>query len=273
MRDSPVSNAQLFDVLRRGLANDRLVPWFQPVMDPTATRLFSAEALPRMVDPDLGVIAPEVFLDVASRHGMLGRVGEVLLAKTCSAFAIWKTRDLAPEMVSVNLSGTDLLERGALERILNAVAGAGMKPANLGIEVAPDIATGRGGTEILKISDAFARMGIRMIADDLGAYPVEAAGLAPLRVSAAKIDRATIMGLGVDEDAATRVWDLVGIASDLDIPLIAKGVENRAQIDLLNAAGCAGQQGFAIARPMPLNTFTEWLDLNTRPRVGMSDAA
>ena len=87
--------------------------------------------------------------------------------------------------------------------------------------------------------------------------------LRKLRATAAKIDRMTVSQLGVSDEAFERVRALSEVTREFGIPLIAKGVETRVQINLLVEIGCEGQQGFAIARPMPLDSFTEWLDLNT----------
>lgn len=263
MQDRTFTDAELLERLKLGLEKDYIAPWFQPVMDPTGTIMHSAEALPRFIDPEFGVISPITFLDVANKHNLLAPIGEVLLTKSCTAYAVWQERGIAPELVTINLTGMELQTPGVVERIQNALDIANIQPSNLGIEVAESTATEPGCENALEAIQRFTNAGVKVIVDDLGAGAVDVENLKALHASAAKIDRMTVSLLGEDDNAFDRVKALSEITRGLGIPLIAKGVETRIQIDLLVEIGCEGQQGFAIARPMPLDSFTEWLDLNT----------
>lgn len=263
MQDRKFTDEELLDRLKIGLEKDYIAPWFQPVMDPSGTIMLSAEALPRFIDPEYGVISPMTFLEVASKHGLLGPIGEVLLTKICEAYAEWSGRSIAPELVTINLAAAELQTDGVVERIQRALQRAGIKPSNLGIEVVEEVATGEGAIMALNAIDAFSELGVRVTIDDLGSGDVDPETLKKLHASTAKIDRMTVSQLGETNEAYDRVKALAEVTKALGIPLIAKGVETRVQIDLLVETGCSGQQGFAIARPMPLDSFTEWLDLNT----------
>ena len=273
MQDRIFTDAELLERLHIGLKSDYIAPWFQPAMDPSGTIMLSAEALPRFIDPEYGVISPMTFLDVASKHDLLAPIGEVLLKKTCEAYAEWADRGIAPELVTINLAGVELQSDGVVERIKGALEHAGIKPGNLGIEVVESVAYDEGHEKALAAINAFSDMGVRVIVDDLGVGTVDPENLRKLRATCAKIDRMTVSQLGEVDEALDRVKALSAICGDLGIPLIAKGVETRIQIDRLVETGCGGQQGFAIARPMPLDSFTEWLDLNTGWDVGDSNAA
>lgn len=273
MQERTFTDSELLERLEIGLKKDYIAPWFQPAMDPTGTMMLSAEALPRFIDPEYGVISPITFLDVANQHGLLAPIGEVLLTKTCEAYATWAERGIAPELVTINLTGLELQAPGVVERIMGALDKAGIKPSNLGIEVVESTATETGSEKAVAAINAFTDMGVRVIVDDLGMGDVDPGNLRVLRATGAKIDRMTVSQLGEIDEALDRVKSLAAITTELGIPLIAKGVETRIQIDLLVEVGCEGQQGFAIARPMPLDSFTEWLDLNTGWDTGASDAA
>lgn len=263
MQDQTLSDKEMLERLHAGLENDWIAPWFQPAMDPTGTIMLSAEALPRFLDPEHGIISPFQFLDLARKHDLLAPIGEVLLTKTCEAYAEWAERGLAPELVTINLTGAELQADGVVERIEGALAKAEIKPTNLGIEAVESVAVEEGHEKALAAINDFSDMGVRLIVDDLGAGAVDPANLRKLRAMAAKIEMATVSRLGEDDEAFARVQALAEVTRELGIPLIAKGVETRVQIDLLVEVGCEGQQGFAIARPMPVDSFTEWLDLNT----------
>jgi EAL domain-containing protein (putative c-di-GMP-specific phosphodiesterase class I) len=273
MQDRKFTDEELLERLTIGLEEDYIAPWFQPVMDPSGTIMISAEALPRFIDPEYGVISPMTFLEVASKHELLGPIGEVLLTKTCAAYAEWAERNIAPELVTINLAAAELQTDGVVERIQRALNKANIKPSNLGIEVVETVATDEGAEKALVAIDAFSALGVRVTVDDLGSGEVNPENLKKLHASTAKIDRMTVSQLGETDAAYDRVKALAEITKAMGIPLIAKGVETRVQIDLLVETGCSGQQGFAIARPMPLDSFTEWLDLNTGWDMSSTDAA
>jgi len=263
MQDRLFSDVELLERLKIGLESDYIAPWFQPVMDPSGTIMHSAEALPRFIDPEYGVISPMTFLDVAHKNDLLAPIGEVLLTKTCAAHASWEERGIAPGLVTINLSTLELQTDGIVDRIKLALDAAGIEASSLGIEVGEATATEEGCEKSLKAIDAFDELGAKIIVDDVGSGVADAENVKRLRACAAKIDRMTVSALGEDDDALARVKALAEMSKEVGIPLIAKGVETRMQIDILVEIGCEGQQGFAIARPMPLDSFTEWLDLNT----------
>ena len=263
------SDEDIAKILQNALANDYIEPWFQPAMDPTGTRMLSAEALPRCEDPDHGVIAPMTFIAVAKSHGLLPAIGEVLLLKTCKAFAIWNERGIAPELVTINLTGDEMQNDGTVDRIKNALDAAGINPENLGIELAESTVYESGCEKALANIQKMLDLGVKIIADDLGSDDCDVENLRKMQASSAKVTRNIVMRLGESDEAEAKLRELSEITRSLDIPLIAKGVETRIQIDTLVSVGCEGQQGFAIARPMPEDSFTEWLDLNT----GWGDAA
>lgn len=263
MRDRLFSDVELLERLKAGLINNYIAPWFQPVMDPSGTIMHSAEALPRFIDPEYGVISPMTFLDVAYKNDLLGPIGEVLLLKTCEAHAVWEARGIAPGLVTINLSNLELQADGVVDRIKLALDKADIEASSLGVEVAEGCVHEEGAEKALKAIDAFSELGVQIIVDDVGSADTNFNTLKRLHTSAAKIDRMTVSLLGEDDSAFERVMSLADATRQLGVPLIAKGVETRMQIDILTEIGCEGQQGFAIARPMPLDSFSEWLDLNT----------
>ena len=121
MSQTAHSDDDIARILHNALEKDYIEPWFQPAMDPTGTKMHSAEALPRCEDPEHGVIAPMTFLSVAKSLGLLPTIGEVLLRKTCKAFAIWSERGIAPGLVTINLTGDEIQSDGTIDRIKTAL--------------------------------------------------------------------------------------------------------------------------------------------------------
>ena len=263
MQDHLLSDSELLERLQVGLENDYITPWFQPVMDPAAVDVLSVEMLPRCIDPEYGVISPTTFLHVANRHNLLSRIGAALLSKTCAIFKRWEQRHIAPRLVTVNLTGLELQTPDIVERISGALAAWDVSPESLGIEVVESVAYDDGHEAALKTIETLTEMGMKIVLDDLGSDAADTENIRRLNASMAKLERTIVNRLTDDAAALDQVRELAELMHALDIPVIAKGVETRVQIDRLVDAGCVGQQGYAIARPMPSDSFTEWLDLNT----------
>lgn len=258
------SEDTLIEGLEAAIANDRIVPWFQPVMDPLGVRMLSAEALPRWDDPIRGVIPAGVFISLAMHHGMLGDISRILMTKACANFAGWRARAIAPPVISVNLTGHELRSPVAVARIGAAIDASGMRADQFAIEIAERVLYEDGWEENLAAIDSLQAHGIRFWLDDFGSDALDPAHLSRVPFALAKVDRQIVGNLDTDASMVSQLKDLVAEARARGIGIIAKGVETREQIDILMATGCDGQQGFAIARPMPEDSFAEWLDLNTR---------
>lgn len=259
------SERALVDGLRRAIAEGHIAPWFQPVMDPAGVTMLSAEALPRWDDPAKGVIPAGVFIDVAIRHGLLAEISRILLDQSCANFAEWRTRGIEPPCVSVNVTGAELRSETSVEQIRWAMDRHGLAPQQLAIEIAEGVLTEPGWEQNLTTIAALRRLGIPFWLDDLGSDACDPATIAKVDFALAKVDRKIVGNLDDDPAMVERLGELVQQARGAGMALIAKGVETRTQIDILVERGCDGQQGYAIARPMPYDSFAEWLDLNSWP--------
>lgn len=257
------------EALRKGLetaiAERQIVPWFQPVMDPAGVTMQSAEALPRWEHPERGVIPAGVFLEVAIASGLLESISRILLDSACGCFAAWRARGIAPPAVSVNLTGAELRSPSTAEQIRWALERHDMAPEQLMVEIAERVLHEPGWEEALAAARRLRALGIPFCLDDFGADACDPATIAKLDFAHTKVDRSIVGALDTDPGMLDRLAALVEQAKAAGLTIIAKGVETRAQIDLLVAQGCDGQQGYAIARPMAPDAFAEWLDLNTWP--------
>jgi len=259
------TEATLVSGLTNAIEKDHIAPWFQPVMCPRGITLLSAEALPRWDDPVKGVIPAGVFISAAIKHGLLGKIGQALVGKSCTAYAEWRARGIAPAHVGVNFTG-DELRSGVARQVMEwATDRTGMTPDQISAEVAEGVLYGEGSEEHVKALRGLADLGVRLCLDDFGSDACDPANIAKAPFESTKVDRRIIAELEEGEDAVERLKDLVWQAQAAGLSIIAKGVETRPQIDILSGLGCDGQQGFAIARPMPEDAFVEWLDLNTWP--------
>ncbi|MCL5776522.1 EAL domain-containing protein [Limibaculum sp. FT325] len=265
MPSNEISDQTFPDRLAAAVEAGHVVPWFQPVMDTDGIALLSAEAFPRWDDPVAGVIPAGAFITQAIRTDTLAVVSGALHARAFAALAEWRARGLAPRRMSFNLTGDELCSGAVLDRMLWALDHAQVSPREIAVEVTEDVLHGARAGVAATALGRLKGLGVEVCLDDFGAGPCDPAVLDRVGFATAKVAMAIVGRLGEDDAAEQRLQDLARLAQSRGVSIIAKGVETRIQIDLLTEVGCDGQQGFAIARPMPEDSFVEWLDLNTWP--------
>lgn len=264
MSDDQTETA-LLEGLKAAIAGERIVPWFQPVMDNVGVNMLSAEALPRWDDPVKGVIPAGVFISTAIKHGLLTEISRVLLGRSCANYADWRARGIAPPVVSVNFTGKELRSGVCVEQIRWALEQNAMQPGQLAIEVPEVVLYEDGWEQNLGAIRELRSLGVPFWLDDFGFDAGDPANLSKVDFALTKVDRKIVGTLDEDPAMVDRLRTLVEEAKAQNMAIIAKGVETRPQIDILMGLGCDGQQGFAIARPMAEDAFAEWLDLNSWP--------
>lgn len=234
--------------LRAALADDQIVPWFQPVTVLADGRTVGYEALVRWIRPDGSVVPPADFLDIAERSNLILQIDQVVLAKSVQAIA-----RLDPDLhVAVNVSAATL-HAGHLEwSVRSALELAGVAPSRLHLEVTETAllhATGEVGRTMRALSE----LGITWWVDDFGTGYSSVSHLRDLPVHGLKLDRSFTADIASSDDHSARLaLGLVGLAQGLGLDTVAEGVETREQAAALLGQGWHLGQGWLYGRPGPL---------------------
>jgi diguanylate cyclase (GGDEF)-like protein len=231
--------------IRRALSADHIVPHYQPIVDLQTGNIVEFEALARWQHPELGVVAPSQFIPVAEETALIRDVTETILGSACRNAVQW------PEHIglSVNLSPI-LLEDGSIAaRILSIVAGTGLAPHRLTLEV-----TESRMVENLEVArralSSLRQANIRIALDDFGTAASSFYHLKNLQFDKLKIDSGYVKALGSDPKNDAIVDAIFGLGQSLGITVTAEGVETVEQRMALIARHCKEGQGFLFGRPM-----------------------
>ena len=273
MRAAADREREIAEQLNRALAADRIVPEFQPVMDPTGIEMISVEVLPTWDDPDDEGYPREEFLAVAEQFNTIGDVIDRLLHRACKSFADWKARGIAPPQIALGLTGNVLKGAGFVDRVRWILEDAGMEPKFLSVQVRERVSTERGADVAIKSLEGLAAMGVEICLDHFGEDQASLANVKKLCAKTIKIHDRIVGELGTDGDSTQLVQGLGSIAQSVGCVVYAKGVAMREQVDILQQINLNGMQGDAIARPMPEDSFAEWLDLNVGWEMDDDDLA
>jgi len=262
MRAELTRDRDVAERLAAAVESGAVVPHFQPVLSADGRRVLSLEVLAHWHDPDYGVIPPPLFLRIADQNNLVALLSDRIRRDSFLAFAGWRARAIAPACLSINLTANELKRERAAERLLASLHEANLGPRDLAVEVRESVCSERAHEIALASLSALSAAGVEIILDDFGEDQASLANLSRLQARTVKLDRKIVGRIGTAEDSMPLVTGLVGLARSMGIAVIAKGVESRSQIARLEGLACDGIQGEALARPMPADSFGEWLSLN-----------
>ncbi|MEM6546794.1 MAG: EAL domain-containing protein [Pseudomonadota bacterium] len=262
LRTEMEAEIRVLDRLRAALDAEQMQPWFQPVMDTDGSRILSAEALLRCPEVDGSYVDPENLIVVAEKNNLLDRVNEVMIATTLKTMAEWRKKGVPVPRITLNLTGPEVKAHGFVDRLKLHLDALDLHPNMIGVEVAENVCNERGAELAIKSLHDLRALGVEVTVDDFGRDQASLSNLTQMKAAAVKIDQNIVSQLGQNAESAALLSGLVALARSMNLKVIAAGVEGREQLRALQAIDCDGLQGFAVARPMPSESFAEWLELN-----------
>jgi diguanylate cyclase (GGDEF)-like protein len=248
--------------LRHALEKDELEVYYQPQMSFSSGRIIGAEALLRWKDEELGMVPPDVFIPIAEEYGLIVGITEWLIHNICTQAQQWKERYKNPLTIAINISAVHFCGNGLEELIRKTLDTTGYDAQFLEIELTetsilqdPDVA--------ISTLNKLQAIGLQTSLDDFGTGYSSLNYLMQLPLNKLKIDRSFVMNMDTDVDGDVKgkgtaiVSAIIAMAHSLDLEVIAEGVEDAAQLQLLRKLKCDIVQGYYIARPMPAAEFEQ----------------
>ncbi len=250
---------QLHAALVTAIKNDQLFVVFQPQQDLASGEILGFEALVRWQHPDLGILPPAAFFDVAEEGGLMPEIDRITARSALDGLKAMRTAGWSELRMSLNVSSRLLGEHDFVETLMREVATRGLEPEKVIVEILEttlfpdaDDATPR---SIQHLSDA----GFMIELDDFGTGYAGLSHLARLPIHGVKIDCSMIQRLPHDITGQAIVRAIIDLCHVLGLQTVAEGVEHSEQQAFLAQAGCAAVQGYGIARPMCLMDALAWM--------------
>lgn len=224
------------------VARGEIVTLFQPQVDALTRRIVGVEALARWDHPELGRIAPDVFIALAEENQLIGEIGGFMIDEGCRCAAIWKA--LGHDIdVAVNVSAAQLVDLDFLDRVEDSLARNGLSPESLVIEITeslPVVDVPEVNARLVQLRD----LGLGISVDDFGTGYSSIAQLLVLPATELKLDQSLMQA-----SAVMLVRDAVAMAHKKGLRVVAEGVETEAQFDFARDLSCDRVQGFLFSRP------------------------
>jgi EAL domain-containing protein (putative c-di-GMP-specific phosphodiesterase class I)/CHASE2 domain-containing sensor protein len=245
-------------------AIDRGEVWvaYQPKLDLATRRVIGAEALARWTHAEKGPIAASEFVAAAEQHDRIGKLTDFVMGKAIAAAAMINKRGPEFEM-SVNLSARLLTDKGFTLRVAALLARHGLAPHNLTLELTETAALAGSG-EALDMLSSLREAGVNISIDDYGTGLSTLDYLKKIPASEIKIDQSFVKGMLDNRSDRLMVQSTIGLAHSLGRKVVAEGVEQREVLDVLIEMGCDVAQGFAIGRPMSLESLAKRISTDRR---------
>ncbi len=257
MHDRLTARTQLETELRSAVTERQFVLHYQPQVN-AAGRLIGAEALLRWQHPRRGLVPPGEVIPIAEETGLILPIGHQVIEMACDQLASW-ARDpaLAGLNLSINVSARQFRHAGFVDDVRRVLQATGANPARLRIELTESMLLEDVDTVIARMAELRA-IGLSFALDDFGTGYSSLAYLKRLPLSELKIDRSFVRDVLDDPNDAAIARTIIALAHTMGLEVIAEGVENRAQRELLAAAGCDAYQGYLFGRPAPAEQLLQF---------------
>jgi EAL domain-containing protein (putative c-di-GMP-specific phosphodiesterase class I) len=256
--------------LRDAIGSRQLFLEYQPQVEIATGRITGVEALVRWRHPTRGVLPPNLFIPIAERNGFITTVGHWVLGEACRQARAWLDAGIAPELIAVNLSAVQFKRSFELEAEIAAIlAETGLPARMLELELTETVLM-TAASEHNDVLQRLRQTGVRLAIDDFGVGYSSLDYLRRFPADRIKVAQAFVEHIVTLQGSAAIVKATIGLGRELDIGVIAEGIDSPQQLELLRAWGCREGQGFHFARPLGPEGLTPLL---ARGRILQGDAA
>jgi EAL domain-containing protein (putative c-di-GMP-specific phosphodiesterase class I) len=256
MNAAAVERFTIENQLRKGLARHEFQLYYQAQVDTRRRRVVGMEALVRWAHPEKGLVPPLSFIPLAEETGLIVPIGQWILQTACEQNRIWQTAGLPPVRMTVNISSVQFREKHFVESVMNTLTEIGLEPHDLELELTESIVMENAEATIATLH-ALQENGVRLAIDDFGTGYSSLSYLKRFPIHTLKIDRSFVKDLDKDPESAAIGKSIIALAHNLNLKVVAEGVETEQEMAFLQDSGCDYMQGFLFHRPEPAEGLTQ----------------
>jgi diguanylate cyclase (GGDEF)-like protein/PAS domain S-box-containing protein len=258
MNEAAVERLMTKSKLKRSFERDELLVHYQPKYNLETGEVFGAEALVRWELPERGMILPSDFIPIAEETNLIIEIGEWVLDKVCEDFRFWQRSVSSPGRVSVNLSLKQLRQPNFIRRISSILRSYEVSPTSLELEIT-ETTLMENPERTIRLLDQLYALGLHLAIDDFGTGYSSLSALQQFPISTLKIDKSFVRHVSSSPDDATIVSTIIQMGQNLDMDVVAEGVESEDQLAFLQRLGCTYAQGLLFGDPMSSDSYLELL--------------
>jgi EAL domain-containing protein (putative c-di-GMP-specific phosphodiesterase class I) len=255
-RKKDTSKTLVWDLFQ-ALEKEEFTLHYQPQIHLDTGNLLGVETLIRWRHPRLGPISPAEFIPIAEKTGLIVPIGYWVLKQSCLQYQRWRSLDIPPFKLAVNLSLRQLQEEDLLNRIQWILEETQMNPKELALEVTESLVFQDPAQAIARLT-GLQKMGIQIAIDDFGVGYSSLSYLKNLPIHTLKIDKSFLDDLITIEKNQVILQSIIELGHRLSLQIIAEGIESQEQLDILKEMKCDYGQGYLFSHPLGLPEITHY---------------
>ncbi len=258
MNTSTMERFTIENKLRRALEREEFMLFYQPQIDLSSGRIIGVEALIRWLQPDLVLVKPGNFIPVTEETGLIIPIGKWILQTACAQNKSWQREGIDRIHITVNVSSIQFQQDSFVDVVAQALCDSELDASCLKLELTESTLM-KNSQNSMKKMDTLREMGIQISIDDFGTGYSCLNYLKRFPVEVLKIDRSFIKDIETDSNDQAIVRAIIALAHNLNIQVIAEGVETTKQMGILRGYGCDAAQGFLFCPPIHATSLAQFI--------------
>jgi len=232
--------------------------YYQPIVNISHKRTFAAEGLLRWRSPELGLVSPTEFIPVAESTGLIIPIGKWVLKNICQQIKVWRHQGIDTLTISMNLSAIEFNQPDLISQVVNLIESNNLVPHSLEIELTESMIMQDVDSAITTMS-SLKSLGVKIAVDDFGAGYSSLNYLKYFPIDTLKIDHSFVQDVANDYHKAAIIKALINMGRDLNLSIVAEGVETVSELSFLKEHKCDAIQGFIFSPALPMLEFEQFL--------------
>ncbi|GAA2485897.1 hypothetical protein Ahu01nite_013380 [Winogradskya humida] len=249
LHSAMVERLALRTALHEAVDAEQFVLQYQPIVDVRTQIVVGVESLVRWQHPDRGLLSPYHFIELAEENGAIVGIGEWVLRESLRQFAQWRSAGSTLRYISVNVSARQFRQPGFVDRVRAALDEFGARPEWLLLEITESLVL-RDAEQVWADLETLRAVGVRIAIDDFGTGYSSLSYLRQMPVDVLKIDKSFIDDILASKQQRALVNAIVTLARNLNLTVVAEGIEHADQRAMLARMGCPYGQGYLFSRPV-----------------------
>jgi diguanylate cyclase (GGDEF)-like protein/PAS domain S-box-containing protein len=244
--------------LRRAVERGEFTLYYQPQLSLNNGRVVGAEALVRWQHPELGLVFPTEFIPMAESTGLIVKLGEWVMDTACTQAKAWQKEGLPPIRIAINLSSVQVNRGDIITTVERVLQETGLDPQYMELEITEGLIMQQ-THQTIAILDKLKAMGVMLAIDDFGTGYSSLSYLKRLPLHRLKIDRSFVCDIPDDSEDMAITRAVIALGNNLQLVVVAEGVENETQLEFLRSNGCDEAQGYLYSAPVPAADFAAFV--------------
>lgn len=257
MEQKSLERTLLDNELRKAVHTNQFYIKYQPKINLKNKEVMGMEALLRWKHPEIGMIPPDKFIPQAEESGLINEIGEWVLKEACTFAKSLQNNGCKDCIISVNLSGKQLEDENFINKLKHILSETGLEPKYLDLEITENILVNE--RTVFHMLNQIRELGVHISIDDFGTGYSSLSYVKDLPVNTLKIDMSFIRDIEHSEESKAIVFAIIKLAETLDMNVIAEGIENEEQLDILVDNGCSNAQGYLFSKPLIADEFKKFI--------------